>query len=190
MIRCYITSRTLLPGGVLELLEAIRRNDAARVDYIQIREKDLSARDLLRLAADAVKMCRHAQVLVNGRADIALAARAAGVHLPSRDIAPERLRTIAPPGFVIGVSCHTIGDVERAQAADFLVFGPVFDTPGKGAAQGLSALAHAAAVSAVPVLALGGVTHANAQACIDAGAAGIAAIRHFQDNLETNLRPL
>ena len=180
MIRYYITSQASLGGGEAELLASIRRNDEAGVDYIQIREKDLPARDLLRLTAAAVQACRRARVLVNSRADVALAAGAAGVHLPSRSIAPERLRTIVPAEFLIGVSCHTTDEVDQAQHADFLVFGPVFDTPGKGMPQGLAALAAAASASTVPVLALGGITDENAAACVAAGAAGIAAIRLFQ----------
>ena len=170
----------MLPGGATELLDAIRRNDAAGVDYVQVREKDLAGRALLELTRAAVAVCGKARVLVNGRADVALAAGAAGVHLPSGGIAPERLRRAVPPGFVIGVSCHTVEEVEESQGADFAVFGPVFATPGKGAPRGLEALARAAAASRIPVLALGGVTAENARACVEAGAAGVAAIRMFQ----------
>ena len=180
MIRYYITGRAILGGGTAELLDAIRSNDAAGVDYIQIREKDLTDGEVLELARQAVALCSRSRVLVNGRADIALAAGAAGVHLPSHSIAPDRLRTILPAGFLVGVSCHTLEEVALAQSADFLVFSPVFDSPGKGDPQGLAALAAAAAASGIPVLALGGVTAENARSCMEAGAAGVAGIRMFQ----------
>jgi thiamine-phosphate pyrophosphorylase len=119
---------------------------------------------------------------VNDRADVALCAGAAGVHLRGDSIAPEILRHAFGTTLLIGVSCHSIEDVAANQAADFLVFGPVFSSPGKGPPQGLQMLARAAAASRIPVLALGGVDSRNAQSCLDAGAAGIAGIRLFQSS--------
>jgi thiamine-phosphate pyrophosphorylase len=158
------------------LLDRIGRADA---DYVQIRERDLPARTLLELTRAALTRTRG-RILVNDRTDIALAAGAHGVHLRSNPVPPDEVRKIVPASFLIAVSCHTVDDVRRAQAADFVVFGPVFDTPGKGPPAGIDGLARAVEASKIPVLALGGVTSRNADECIRAGAAGIAAIRMFQ----------
>lgn len=175
MLRYYITDRRAA-GGIEPLLRCIQ---AASADYIQIREKDLSAKALLDLTRRAVAITKI-PILVNGRADIALAAGARGVHLPGGSIAPRELRRMTAG--LIAVSCHTLDEVRAAEAegADFAVFGPIFATPGKGSPVGLDALARAAASVRIPVLALGGVTTANANLCVLSGAAGIAGIRLFQ----------
>ncbi len=175
MLRYYITDRQAA-GGIEPLLRCIQ---AASADYIQIREKDLSAKALLDLTRRAVAITKI-PILVNGRADIALAAGARGVHLPGGSIAPRELRRMTSG--LIAVSCHTLDEVRAAEdeGADFAVFGPIFATPGKGSPVGLDALARAAASVRIPVLALGGVTTANANLCVRSGAAGIAGIRLFQ----------
>jgi thiamine-phosphate pyrophosphorylase len=178
MRRYYITDRR----NCADIFECIQRAASEGVDYIQIREKDLSARDLLTLTRRAVRLVAKwpARILVNERTDIALAAGARGVHLPSRSISPGEIRRIVPPGFLIGVSCHSVEELNNIAGADLAVFGPVFDTPGKGPPVGLETLRKATKLSNIPLYALGGITQDNARSCIDAGAAGIAGIRLFQ----------
>ncbi len=177
MIRCYIT-------GSPARLDVIARNLAAGVDWIQIREKDLSARALFKLVEAACKLPNPhgSKTLVNTRADVAMSAGAAGVHLPSGSPPARFWRR---PGFLVGVSCHSVEDVCRAEAegADYVVFGPVFSPLSKPAGlepKGLDELARAAKAVRIPVLALGGVTRENTAACVAAGAAGIAGISLFE----------
>jgi thiamine-phosphate pyrophosphorylase len=184
VLRYYITDRSAFGGSTDALLACIATNIATGVDYVQIREKDLSALALLDLTRRAVALAqgRKTRILVNDRADIAVAAGAHGVHLRAGSITPVDLRPTLRPDFLIAVSCHTRDDIRAAAGADFIVYGPVFASPGKGPAIGLEALAEAARIATMPVLALGGIDVHNADACVRAGAAGIAAIRMFQDS--------
>lgn len=179
MKRYYITDRQSA-GGLGPLLEIIREQIRLGVDLIQIREKDISGRELFDFST-AVLAVRHAcgspaasiKILLNSRSDIALAAGCDGVHLPAS--APrEHL-----PGLLVGRSCHSLEEVRRC-TADFVTFGPVFQSPGKSNPVGLSAL-HAACQFAKPVFALGGITWENAPLCVEAGATGVAGIRLFQN---------
>jgi thiamine-phosphate pyrophosphorylase len=186
-ITCYVTDRRLLTPPAA-LLDVIARNLANGVTWIQIREKDLPARDLFHLVKSALALDNPggARILVNTRIDVALAAGAAGAHLPAGSPPPKTWRPLTPPGFLIGVSCHTVDEVRvgESDGADYAVFGPVFAPRSKAsplAPRGLEDLARAARVVRIPVLALGGVTSANLQDCLDAGAAGVAAISLFQE---------
>jgi len=196
---CYITDRRQFPGDdkeqQLRLLEKIGECAAAGVDFIQLREKDLSPRALERLSRSAVAAIpagSPAKVLINSRTDVALASGAHGVHLPARDIPASEARVIwdrtGKPAAVIGASVHSLEEVALAEAhgADFAVFGPVFEKDGRTSPHGLELLRQACrrphADVPMPLLALGGVTLENAQRCLDAGARGIAAIRLFQDH--------
>jgi len=197
----YITARKQFLGNVPErrerLLEKIAEAARHGIDYIQLREKDVSGRELECLAREAAQMIRTSgsktQLLINSRTDIALAVGADGVHLRSSDISPNDVRKIwreANGGKdpVIAVSCHTEAEVIGAKqsGADFVVFGPVFEKSELAeihvaGLQGLQGL-RSACRHDIPVLALGGVTLTKAQSCIEAGAAGIAGIRLFQKN--------
>ena len=186
MRRYYITDRKLA-GGIEPLLNIIERNLQLGVEMIQIREKDLSGRELTSLVRRVLALPNPhgVRVLVNERVDVALAAGAHGVHLPSNAVPAGEFRRIVPAGFLLGVSCHYMAELiaTEREGADLAVFGPVF-TPLSKATQatpkGLEALRSAAKMVSIPVFALGGITEENAPSCIAAGAAGIAAITLFQ----------
>lgn len=183
MIRCLISDRS--KHSSIDLLVAqIERWDSAGLELVQIREKDLTARELTVLTQRVLEVCRNARVLVNTRVDVALACGAHGAHLPSGSPPPSAWRAITPPGFLFSVACHSVDDVRAAQreGADYALFSPVFDPlskSGYGPAQGLERLAEAARAVSIPVLALGGITWENAPLCIDTGAAGVAGITLF-----------
>ncbi len=193
----YISDRQQFPGDAHEqegrLLAKIVECAAAGVEYIQLREKDLHTRALEELALKAMAALGGSatKLLINSRTDVALACGAQGVHLPAHDLAASEVRSIfaradrSEP--VIGVSAHSSSEVALAEAhgASFAVFGPVFAKNGSANREGLEQLRRIchrteAAQPPMPVWALGGITLENAQQCVTAGAAGIAAIRLFQ----------
>ena len=208
----YITDRTVFPGDERtrrdRLLDKIAEAASAGIDYIQLREKDLPTRDLESLAREAMRIILKLRtenrelptaLLINSRTDVALTAEADGVHLPANDISPKDVRTawhkscgrgrfareISPRSPLISVSCHSPQEVAQVASkhATLALFAPIFekkDAPGTTPA-GLENLRHACR-SQIPTLALGGITLQNAASCLHAGAAGIAAIRLFQEN--------
>ena len=200
MLLCYITDRRLLGDHEnirqKNLLVWIESAAAAEIDFIQLREKDLSARELESLAGEAMaRLTRFpkSRLLINSRLDIALALGAHGVHLRAVDFQASDARYIAAKAgkqIVIGVSCHSAQEVALADShgADFALLGPIFEKRGETLAPlGLDELRRActrpaAAASRMPVLALGGVNLSNAHDCMKAGADGVAGIRLFQES--------
>ena len=193
---CYVTDRKALANppdaqirAVLDKIETVAR---AGVDWIQIREKDPSARELAALVSEAMRRvpttCR---VLVNDRLDVAIAVGAGGVHLgehsmPVQDAKRLAKETQLDSDFLVGVSTHSLEAAQAAEknGANYLIFGPVFATPSKaafGQPQSVEQLRKVCASVSIPTIAIGGVTEQNAEQCAQAGAAGIAAIRLFQD---------
>jgi thiamine-phosphate pyrophosphorylase len=200
-IVCYVTDGKALGSDdrIASVVSRIRMAVMAGADWVQIREKDLPGGKLFELARAAVAAAkeistRRTAVIVNDRLDVALAAGAAGAHLggeslPAREVVRWCRGGNAPADFLIGVSCHSIQQAREAEnaGANYVFFGPIFDTPSKrafGAPQGISKLAEACRAARIPVIAIGGVDAENARECLRAGAAGIAAIRLFQKTSE------
>jgi len=166
---------------ITDSLEVAARAARDGVELIQIRAKELSGRALTELVRGAVAVA-GSNVLVNTRTDVALACGAGGVHLPAGSMAPNTIRRITPSGFLIGVSCHTIQELQAAEreGADFAVFGPIFASITKAVTPiGVDELRRATSSVRMPVYALGGVTRENAPLCVEAGAAGVAGISLF-----------
>jgi thiamine-phosphate pyrophosphorylase len=204
---CYVTDRRSLAGASsADSIEALPRKIAevagAGIDWVQIREKDLTARDMesltresLRIAASSsAKSSSATRVLVNDRVDVAIAERAGGVHLGGKSLPVAEAKRLVESAlrkqgvdesFLIGVSCHSIKAAAAAErgGADYIFFGPIFATPSKemfGPPQGPELLEQVCRAVSIPVLAVGGITLEKAAACLAAGASGIAAIRLFQ----------
>ena len=193
---CYVTERKGLEVSPENQCEALvgRMEIAARagVDWIQLREKDLSGRALAELLREALRRvpagCR---IVLNDRLDVACALGAGGVHLGRESLSVEDARRLArgrgaTQDFLVGASTHSLAAALSAEkaGADYLVFGPVYATPSKaqyGPPQGIERLREVCHAVSLPVLAIGGITVENARACLEAGAAGIAAIRLFEE---------
>ncbi len=193
----FITDRTRLSQGD-DLVSVLGRVAAAGVEMVQIRERDLRARQLEELVTEAVRRTadRGVKILVNDRLDVALACGAAGCHLPGAGLPVKEVRRVAPAGFLIGVSTHRREEalVAEANGADFLVFGPVFRTtskPGEPPA-GVLALADVAKSVRIPVFALGGITPERVVEVAAAGVAGVAGISVFvgEDSLRRLMNAL
>jgi len=174
----------------LELIEIAARNN---ISLIQIREKKLSARLVFEIARAAVKITQNTgtKLLVNDRADIALAANADGVHLTARSLSAGAIRRAFPKDFIIGVSTHTIEEAGNAknQTADFVTFSPIFSMPNKDKFQGIENLREVCEkLKPFPVIALGGIDETNYKSVLENGASGFAAIRFLND--AENIRKL
>jgi thiamine-phosphate pyrophosphorylase len=211
-ILCYVTDRRSLQAAAASkdslelLLEKIELAAAAGIDWIQLREKDLSGKQIASLTREALRrVSRQAshtrpptRILVNDRLDVVIAEQAGGVHLGENSLPADQAKhlLLASPvaqssfqDFLVGVSCHSPEAAKSAAfaGADYIFFGPIFATPSKaafGAPQGLARLAEVCTSVTIPVLAIGGITLENAPACLSAGASGIAAIRLFQDSAD------
>ncbi|WP_242345711.1 thiamine phosphate synthase [Anaeromyxobacter terrae] len=177
-----ITDRRLARDLPARVSAALAGLPPGRV-LVQLREKDLGGRELLALARALQTVCRGAgqRLIVNDRLDVARAAGADGVHLPSAGIPAADARRLLGPDALVGVSCHSVSEVRRARdaGASFATVSPVYDTPSKrayGPPIGLAVLREAAA-QGLPVIALGGVTPARVPELLAAGAHGVAAIR-------------
>jgi thiamine-phosphate pyrophosphorylase len=204
---CYVTDRRSLAGEPeLSLKLQIKKIELAAkagVDWIQLREKDLSVRELVKLGKQAMMLAGSGtSVVVNDRVDAACAAGARGVHLGEHSLPVEETRRLLSErfpkdNFCLGVSAHSLERARQAEeaGADYVIFGPIYATPSKasfGEPQGVARLRELCRQLKIPVLAIGGIKLENAAECFRAGALGIAAIRLFQDaeDLEAVVREL
>lgn len=203
---CYVTDRKGLAAGDNDQSEALLKRITAAaeagIDWIQIREKDLSGKKLSSLTRAAVahttqineRNVTSTRIMVNDRLDVALSEHTGGVHLGEQSLPVHVVckwlnansDLAKRDKFLVGVSCHSVQAAVSAagDGVDYIFFGPVFATPSKvafGAPQGLQRLAEVCRAVSIPVLAIGGITLDNASDCFAIGAAGIAAIRLFQD---------
>jgi thiamine-phosphate pyrophosphorylase len=185
----YITDRRQLEGASLD--SCIHRALKWGVDFVQIREKDLDDRSLFELTLRVVDLAHGSKtrILVNGRADIALAAGADGVHLPSNSFRVSEIRPWSPKTFLIGVSVHSQKEIRRAHkdGADYVLVGHLFETPSKsgyGNPLGLEFLHEACIGTSIPVIGLGGIRPDRIESVLSAGAAGVAGISLFQKKPE------
>jgi thiamine-phosphate pyrophosphorylase len=208
-ILCYVTDRRSLPLSTSAdahnlLFASVERAAAAGVDWIQLREKDFSGREWEDLVHESLRrispLGTATRLFVNDRLEVALACGAGGVHLSENGIPVSeacRLRDEffssrnEKSDFLVGVSCHSLGaSLGAARAgADYIYFSPIFKTPSKanyGPPQGLDRLATICRAVTIPVIAIGGVSTENAESCLQAGAAGVAAIRMFQESVDLN----
>jgi thiamine-phosphate pyrophosphorylase len=185
----YVTDGSQLTG--ISLLSCIRRAIIWGVDFIQVREKDLTDRELLDLTRRTVAMTRgtHCRVLVNGRSDVARAAGAHGVHLPSTGLAPGDLHRDLTRGMIVGNSTHSLAEARRAaeRGAHYILLGPLYPTASKislGSPMELARFRRICAAVRIPVLGLGGIHAESIEPILAAGAAGVAGISLFQRELD------
>jgi thiamine-phosphate pyrophosphorylase len=193
----YITARLQLNGPIWASAEdalAAKTREAfgAGIDYVQVREKDLPTRQLAHIVTSLAdrKEKISTTLLVNDRIDIAICCGADGVHLPSDSVPIGTARELMGETATVGISCHTEQEAVEASAsgASYILLAPIFETPSKPGVKpiGLETLAKVCSGSSVPVFALGGVNEQNAEACVRAGASGIAGIRLYQQSADLN----
>lgn len=194
---CLITNRSLItPPTLLNLDQSISNLSnfcfqaaSSGVDIIQIREKDLSAKQLCQLVSTISNKLKNTNttLLVNDRLDVALSCGANGIHLPSSSLPIKAVRKYVGKDFIVSVSTHSIQEASLAaeSGASFVLFSPIFDTPSKriyGKPLGLELLRQVVKTVSCPVIALGGINRENAKSVLDCGALGLAAIRLFVES--------
>jgi thiamine-phosphate pyrophosphorylase len=173
-------------SNVLHLIAAAT---ASKIPLVQIREKQLTGRVLYELTVSALAITRGTatRLIVNDRVDVACAAGASGVQLTSQSLPVELARKVCGDEFIVGVSTHSLNEALTARdtGADFVVFGPVFETTSKrafGQPQGTEKLRElTTALGEFPVVAIGGIRVEQVDDCFEAGASGVAAIRLLND---------
>lgn len=175
--------------GVRGLPDAVIDAIRGGVRAVQLREKDLPIRSLIDLAHSlrAATAAVGARLLINGRLDVMLAVDADGIHLRSDSLPTRTVRRVIGPDKWMGVSTHSLREVEQAadEGADFVTFGPVYETSSKaqyGAPTGLQGLEAVCRCARVPVYALGGITRARIPEVMDAGAHGVAMIAEIMSS--------
>ncbi len=178
----YLVTDRRQTGG-RDLVEVLSQALGAGVRAIQLREKDLDTVDVFRLGERLLPMTRRAgaSLIINDRADVAMALGADGVHLTRKSLPPKDARALVGAGMCVGISCHTIADVQEAVdgGVDFVTLGPIFATPSKaayGPPIGLGVLEQARTICPLPIFAIGGISAGRVRDVLKAGADGVAAI--------------
>ena len=197
-----ITDRRLFSDGH-SLTAAIEEALKGGLQAVQLREKDLEVRELLRMAYRLKELTAgyEAKLFINDRVDVALAVEADGVHLGGGSIPAFAARKAAGEGMLVGVSAHSLAEAQKAEeeGADFVTLGPVFDTPSKlkyGRPVGLGLLKEVSALMSIPVFAIGGIKKERVKDTLESGASGIALIsavlgsEDIQSNTEEFMRLL
>lgn len=190
MIRCLITDGTASTNES-RWIEHKAAWLAEGIELMQIRERDLSARQLADLTRKVLQLPNPhgARILINDRADVAIACGAHGFHLRDGSVLPE---VFSRSEFLVSAACHSIADAEKMRGADYIVLAPIFSPLSKNdsrPALGVAAITELAGVTPTPVLALGGITAGNARLCMEAGAAGVAGISYFSGLPSASARP-
>jgi thiamine-phosphate pyrophosphorylase len=194
---CLITDRRLVRKGTLT--SAVKAALDGGVRMVQLREKDLPIRDLLSLAEEMRELTRmyDALLFINDRLDVAICAEADGVHLSQDGLPVEGIKPVLPAGMRVGVSTHSLAEANEAEAggADFITFGPIYETPSKaayGPPVGLAALKETCGSVKIPIYALGGIKAGRVEEVLEAGAYGVAMISAIlaQDDIQAATREL